>query len=424
MRALIVAARFPLPVRTGGHTRLVNLVRQMGRHHDLFMLALASPDQERFEGRLEGLAVPAETVVHHTGGTVVQRLSAMARPTCWLATAGRACDRLAGRPRLAAQANVPRFRRLLRRTLRYDSFEIIHLDSVAVGRYLPVLRQMAPQAKIVLDAHDMDGLTLERHGGGDSNVQRRRRSGESERLRTFERGLWRNCDAVITVTEAHGRFVAAHGPSPSVWVVPNGVDTRVFNFMPRPAHALNLMFLGCFCHEENVAGLTFFCEHVWPLVRQRFPQVGLDVVGSHPPESVLFYDGQHGIRIHGHVPDVRQIMDGCLAMVVPIFSGGRVRLRVLEAFAGGLPVIATRAACEGIDVREGHHVLFAETPETFVDAIQCVVDFPDNAARIAREARRLVEQRYEWTMVAQRLNAVWQRLGQVTAGQPGQLQEA
>lgn len=408
MRALIVASQFPLPVRAGGDTRLVNLVRHMGRHHDLFMVALATPDQERFGGRLEGLAVPAETAPLVASQTAVQRLGALARPACWRATAGRVCDRLVGRPRVAARANVPRFTRLLRRTLRYDSFDVIQLDSTAVGRYLPLVRQLAPQARIVLDARDIDYLTRERHQGGEPGVKPQRRHGESERLRKFEQSLWRQCDAVVTLSEADGRLVATCGPSQSVWVVPNGVDTRVFSFIPRPAHALNLMFLGCFRQEENVAGLTFFCDHVWPLVRQRFPQVGLEVVGGNPPERVLFYDGRHGIRIHGQVPDVRQIMDGCLAMVVPLFSGGRVRLRVLEAFAGGLPVIATRAGCEGIDVREGRHVLFAETPEAFVDAIQCVVDFPDHAARIAREARRLVEQRYEWTMMAERLDAAWQ----------------
>lgn len=407
MRALIVTPQFPLPDCSGGHTRIGNLVREMGRCHEVHMLSLITPEQAGYEGRLEGLARPATTLCVRYNHSLGARIGEALLPSRWTRTAGRIRDRLSGLPALVARVNFPRYTVLLAEMLRREAFDVIQLEYTEMGRFLPLIRRLAPTARVVLEEIDISYLA---HRRLDESTDRHKPRGlktEIRRIEAFERRLWRACDAVVTMSEVDRRHIEeAVGPGVA-WTVPNGVDTDYFAFRPSTEPVPRVMFLGYFLHPPNVVGLKFFCDEVWPLVRRRHPNAELEVIGGDPPPELRRLDGVEGIRIRGFVPDVRPYMERCAAMAVPIRCGGGTRLKVLEAFAAGLSVVSTPLGCEGIEVVDGKHALLAESPEDLAAALCALLTDRSRARALAENARRLVETQYSWQAIGRELDAVW-----------------
>jgi glycosyltransferase involved in cell wall biosynthesis len=107
------------------------------------------------------------------------------------------------------------------------------------------------------------------------------------------------------------------------------------------------------------------------------------------------------VEVHADVPDVMPFLAAASVMAVPLEAGGGTRLKILEAFAAGLPVVATRVGGEGIEAVDGEHVWIAER-ETFAPAVLDLLRHGPMARARAERARALVEHRYDWTAIGER----------------------
>jgi glycosyltransferase involved in cell wall biosynthesis len=104
----------------------------------------------------------------------------------------------------------------------------------------------------------------------------------------------------------------------------------------------------------------------------------------------------NGVVVTGYVADLQPVLDQSALLVVPLLSGSGMRVKILEAFARGIPIVSTTIGVEGIDARHGEHLLVADSPEDFARAVARLLRDPDLAARLARAGRQLVEARYDW----------------------------
>ncbi|GBD17430.1 D-inositol-3-phosphate glycosyltransferase [bacterium HR26] len=117
-----------------------------------------------------------------------------------------------------------------------------------------------------------------------------------------------------------------------------------------------------------------------------------------------------GVRLVGRVPDPRPWLERAGIVVVPLLSGSGTRLKVLEAFAAGRPVVSTRLGAAGLEVEDGVHLLLADSPEEMAAAIARLVESPELRERLVENAWRLVDERYRWTTIGQRLLETYDRL--------------
>jgi glycosyltransferase involved in cell wall biosynthesis len=408
MNALIISPLFPLPVVSGGSTRLYNLIRHTGRRHSIHMLSLARAEQHGCTGELPGLAAPATLIPGKVNTTIKEQLTDALAPAQWPRTIRRFIDRARGMPRAASRVYFPALERAITQALTARHYDVVQLEFTEMARYVPLIRQCAPRARIVLEEIDIAYVALQRLIGSAPHAQQARLADECARLTDFERRAWSQCDAIVTMSEVDRAHVLSFGLDPaSVWSVANGVDPEYFAFHPPAENAQRVLFLGFFKHTPNVTGLLHFVNNVWPIVRARVPQACLDVVGAQAPPEIARLDGQNGIALHGYVPDVRDIMCQCSIMAAPILHGSGTRLKILEAFAAGLPVVSTGVGCEGIDVRHGQHALIADASPDMADAVVALLNDPEKARRLALNARQLVEQAYAWPAIANRLEEVW-----------------
>jgi GT2 family glycosyltransferase len=243
-------------------------------------------------------------------------------------------------------------------------------DSILVSRhyvareFLPLLRQHAPQARIVFDTVDLHYLREQRAAElrGDSTLSR-----TATRTRALELDVIARSDVTVVVSGAERELLARDAPRATVEVLSN------LHQLAGPgqpfAQRRDLVFVGGFRHPPNVDAVRWFAAEVFPRVREHLPEVRFHCIGSHVVPEVEALAAEPGVLVHGHVPDIAPYMDGCRIALAPLRYGAGVKGKVNLSMAHGQPVVATPSAVEGMHLRDGEDVLVAGDAPAFADAV-------------------------------------------------------
>ncbi len=220
---------------------------------------------------------------------------------------------------------------------------------------------------------------------------------EAKLLLSFEKSLARAMDLSLLVSPLEKKLFQERIPGVEPLVVENGVDSEYFQ--PRRGEEPRekaVIFTGVMNYAPNVRGVLRFSREVWPRVREAHPEALFYVVGSDPSRPIQALHGRDGIHVTGRVPDTRPWFERARVAVAPLWVARGIQNKVLEAMAMALPVVSTPAAFGGIDARPGEHLLLAEDPADFAQAVITLLEDPEKASAMGRAARARVLERYSW----------------------------
>ena len=165
----------------------------------------------------------------------------------------------------------------------------------------------------------------------------------------------------------------------------------------------NLLFVGGFRHDPNRVAVEWFAQHVLPLIVARRPQARLVIAGPDPPPEHAYAEAASHIEMLGFVEDVREPLGRYAVFVCPIRNGSGVRVKLLEAFAAGIPVVSTRIGAEGLATNDGEFCALADDPAGFAERVLQIFDDADAAAAMAVRARAEVEVHWDMAAITRRL---------------------
>jgi glycosyltransferase involved in cell wall biosynthesis len=164
-----------------------------------------------------------------------------------------------------------------------------------------------------------------------------------------------------------------------------------------------MLFLGSFRHLPNHQALEWFTRRVLPLVLQRAPDARLVIVGHDPPPRHSLPDFGEAIELRGFVEDVREPLASYAVFVCPILSGSGMRVKLLEAFAAGIPVVSTRLGAEGLTAKDGEVCALADSPQEFAEKILELFSNTAKANALAMRAREHVVATRDMAILSRKL---------------------
>lgn len=297
----------------------------------------------------------------------------------------------------------PAFERRLVEVVREEPFDAVLLESLYMVPYVPALRA-ATRAPVVLRSLNVEHEIWEGLARGHAHAATRLYLGHlARRLRAYEIATLNDVDAILPVTPEDASTYARLGVRVPLHVAPVGVDAASCPDLAGTGDPRSLVFLGSLDWRPNVEAVDWFLESVWPLVRAAVPDARFLVAGSSPPPGLEAPVPGRGVRFLGRVEDAREFLASGAAMVVPLLSGGGIRVKILEAMSLGVPVVSTRLGASGIDARDGAEILVADDPEELAEACVGLLEDRERAIGIGRAGRARVRELFDAGEIGQSL---------------------
>ena len=381
---LAVTSQLPWPLNTGGHLRTFHMLRGLSAHFRVRLIAAADAD------RADAVAALRDRGIDVTPVVVGPRTATREAVRAAAAAAARQPYVMYRRHYWPAVAAELVRQSQLRAT---DLLYLDHLDSYAYRRLLPRLRA-------ILDLHNVYSTIAGRAADEQtSKLARMYLRHEARLLRRRERDAARGCDAVLAVSDEEARVYRGLGAR-AVTLAPNGVDCAAYADLPtgRPHAAPTLLYVGPMSWAPNAAAVTFLAREVMPRLRSVVPDARLRIIGRDMTSAVQALADGDGVDVLGMVPSMPPHLLEASVLAVPLETGGGTRLKILEAFAAGLPVVSTAVGCEGLRVVDREHLVVADRAG-FAEALIAALRDPAAGAERAARARALTRDCYDWRMV-------------------------
>jgi glycosyltransferase involved in cell wall biosynthesis len=290
------------------------------------------------------------------------------------------------------------FERRLGEILRSTPIDLVHADSLDLAGYLPACRGIP----VVCVHHDVESALLRRRADIERSEWRSAYLRHQARLMEDAERHW--CERValnVAVSEQDRTWLQRIAPASRATIVPNGVD--IDEFRPDGPTGKGVAFVGGLHWFPNLDALEFFSRDILPHLRAARARVPVRWIGSASIDQRRRYLEQFDIDVTGYVDDVRPFMREAACHVVPLRAGGGTRLKILNSWAMGKPVVATSIGCEGLQAIDGENILIRDDPRDFAKAILAVLEDPALARRLTACGRATVERVYSWDVIGRDL---------------------
>lgn len=365
MRILLMAPHFPYPAHGGALIRTWELIKFLGARHRLTFVAITAKVPDARD--LEVVAGCCEAVqVHPTSQELCPGLPEVVAP--W---AGQ---------KLARELQP----------LAETDYDFVILEFIYLAHWASLFR-----CRVILCEHNIESELFRQFalmaGGGV------RWRAASLHLRAYEQKVWPNFWLRCLVSSVDRDKLISRCPGGRTLVLANGADTRSPVLSLRPDTG-RILFAGLLNYRPNQDAVGWLLKEIMPLVWEERPDAKLVIAGADPGPEMATEDQR--VELFANPPDMEAVAAGCSLLAVPLRQGSGTRIKILQAFAWGLPVVATSVAREGLEGEDGFHLWVRDQPADFARAL---LDSAAGWHKLRQNARVLCERRYDWQRIWQQL---------------------
>jgi glycosyltransferase involved in cell wall biosynthesis len=402
MNVLFLTPYLPGPPIFGGQRRIHGLMGQLGKKHEISVMALVDPSFNLRDGVRDARTYCREVI------TVVDAWHKVSGRNKRLMQFGSLLTPYSYEEVLYSR---PEFQRTLDHHLGGHEYDVIVSEFVFMAGYQirgPWAATNRPL--LVLDEHNIEYDLIRRTAEAGGLGRRVFNELNWRKLEREEIRAWKRFDGCTVTSTRDEAFVKKEVPGLRTAVVPNGVDVDVF--APEPGatpQPLTMLFFGAINYYPNTDGALFFAQEILPLVRARFPGVRFRIVGP-VGEGPVMDLRKDGVEVVGFVDDLKAEIEQSAMVVVPLRIGGGTRLKIVEAMSMAKPIVSTRIGAEGLDLTHDEDILLADTPQDFADQVARVLGDAELATRLGRAARQTAIRGYSWKTAAEKMDALFQEL--------------
>lgn len=290
-------------------------------------------------------------------------------------------------------------------------FDIVQFEGLYLAPYIDIIRKIS-QAKIVLRAHNVEHEIWERNSTLEKNVFKRiYLKTLSKRLKKTELIAIFKVDGLIPITERDEEQFKQLGYAKMSITIPFGIKSKNYQIVPINTKKMSIGYIGALDWFPNREGLVWFLQEVWSKVRDQFPEIIFHIAGRNANmelKRIMYFTP--GVQFHGEVDSAQVFIQNHPLMVVPLFSGSGMRVKIIEGMLLQRAMIVTTIAAEGIDVSHNQNIIIAQNSDEFVDAISDLINSEDKIVQIGKAAHNFVMENYDNYKLIEKLTNFYNNL--------------
>jgi polysaccharide biosynthesis protein PslH len=371
MRILVLTQRLPYAPNRGDRLRVYHMLHHLRDHADVDLVSLVHDDDEASHVDEVRVFVSSVTALR------VSKLRSGINAATALAT---------GKPLTHALLDAPAMTAALTRICGAHPPDVVFAYGSGMARF--AMEPPLDRYPLVLDFVDVDSRKWRDMAAAGtlpkSWIYRR----EAATLGAFEARAANTAVTSMVVNAREADNARELAPTANVTVLANGVELERLRPMMPPAVKPRVVFCGVMSYGPNAEGMTWFVEHVWPLVKAQRPDATLSVVGPDPPPAFSALCGADpSIIVAGRVPDVRDWLWSSAIGIAPLHVARGVQNKALEAIAAGLPIVITEAVAGGLPLNAAYASRVANTSDRFANhVVELLALSPEQRRAMARSA--------------------------------------
>ncbi len=396
-RVVVFTPQLPYPPHQGTIIRNYNLITRLARRARVHLVTFVDPDQPHPQSTPLAQCCVSITALPTPQRSWRQRIRTLLTSS---------------QPDLATRLHSEEMHKAVANLAATVETDVLLIEGLEMAPYLDTfLTHASHRVRVVYDAHNAEYLLQKRAFLTDMRTPWRWHAAlysliQWLKLRRYEQHICTRVDHVIAVSSEDKNTLHRLNPHTPITVVPNGVDIAYYTSYAPDKHTSPLgspavVFTGKMDYRPNVDAILWFLAHVWPRVRQQVPEAQFYIVGRCPHPRILAQGDKPGVFITGAVPDIRPYLHHADVFVIPMRVGGGTRLKLLEAMASRRAIVSTSLGAEGYPVRDGEHLLLADTGEAFAQAVVRLLRDEDLRRRLGESAYAFARSQYDWEHLAQ-----------------------
>lgn len=378
MKILVVGSRIPWPLHDGGAIATYQLLKELsGQGADVVYFSFNT--QKHFVNRA--------TIDKQFSFCRVVDMPLNANPTL----TGAIYALLTGKNYNISRFDDDKAKANLRELLSKETFDVVQLEGLYTAPFLEVVKSAG--IPVVLRQHNAEFQIWERLASKNRNpLKRLYLKLLASQLRRYEIRVLNKVNAVLPITPVDQNLFHSLAPGKPMYLLPVGMNNQSKS---KSEFNTNAFFhLGSMEWIPNVEAVKWLIDEVWPAVKLAIPSAELHIAGKGLQKNDPRFSG-NGIHVHGEIDNAQRFMQSHGVMLVPVFAAGGIRVKMLEAFNDGIPVISTTVGVQGIPGNHEKELLLADSSHDFAAAMIRLRADPHLRESLTNHARLLIQKHYD-----------------------------
>lgn len=383
MKILQLCNKIPFPPNDGGSIAMLNITRSIiSSGHSVTILAMNTTKHQFQEGTIPSELKELIDFRYVSVDTSLQ--------------VGHMISNLffSKLPYNAQRFLSEKYSQKLIQLLDESKFDIIQLEGLYLSPYIPLIKRHS-NALISFRAHNIESEIWFRIYSNSRNLFKKAYLKILQRrLLKFERSIVNTYDVLVPISERDGKVFSQWGNKMPMHISPTGIIPDQFKKSEPRENYKNLFFIGSLDWIPNQEGITWLLEKVWPEIKMKLPMLELHIAGRNAPRWLVEKLNQSRIHYHGEVDDAAKFFDSNDLMLVPLFSGSGMRVKIVEAMARSKVVVTTPVGAEGLGLVNGMQARIEEYPKSYISAIFELCTQPRIFAEMSKNAFVYTEENF------------------------------
>ena len=399
MKLLMICATFPFPPSRGGtQVRTFNLLKQLSYYHEITLVTQKAEDVT--EEEIEALKGWVKTLMlfprpNNPESGIVEKVK-------------RFCQFLiTGTPPNVSFLYDQSIQNWVDQAVKNNDFDAITCEHSVNEIY--IRPHWKEKIKTVINSHSSVYRTCQHQLDTATSENSQRDRLYLPLLKRYEKRVYQKFSHVVVTTDDDYQQLKEFKINSQVSVLPNGVDLDIFPERSSDPGGDHLILTGGMDYVTNIDAACFFSQEIFPLLRQKYPDAILTIVGANPTESVLKLGKNPGITVTGKVPSMAEYLHKATVCVIPLRSGFGIKNKTLEAMAAGVPIVASDRGLEGMKVDGDNtplRALRANKIEEYVKGISNLFEDKKLRQTLSKNGRNYVENNYTWESIGRKYEKI------------------